>query len=96
MDLTNLTEIVKLVGLVVGVIAAAIKLFKESGSRRPHALEERHRRIKTFFEEGGVDQHPLLVETGFAAAVGHSKLNAVEIRSMLHQRKPLGFLPLIP
>jgi len=89
-------ELLRHFAAVVAAIAAIatpiIKLFNERRTDRPKGLEGRYRHLKAFVEDGGVDRHPVLVESGFAAAVGHARFTAMEVALILRQRKPLQFM----
>jgi hypothetical protein len=88
-----LVEVLKYVSGVLAILAPLAKqFFGASMLRRPKELEERFERIKRFFDEGGIERHPLIVEASFAAAIGHTRLNADEIRILLRQRKPTQFI----
>jgi hypothetical protein len=88
----QLVEVLKYVSALLAVLAPLLKLFPGFTAKRPQELEEQYKRVKTFFDEGGAERHPLLVEMSFAAAVGHRKLNAVEIPLLLRQKKPSQFI----
>lgn len=87
----QLISILKYIAAALAALVAAIKLFAGL-ERHPRHLENRHRRIKEFFDEGGVDRHPLLIESGFGAAMGHDKFDAQEIPLFLRQKKPTAFM----
>ncbi|WP_146749414.1 hypothetical protein [Paracidovorax anthurii] len=79
---------------VVAVIAVAAPVFKHVPLRRDQApsLAEQHVKLKQFFDEGGTDRHPMLVESAFSAAMDHQKLDAAEIRFMVRQPNPSRFI----
>lgn len=87
-----LRQAAAIVAAIAAVVAPIVKVFNERRATRPKHLEERYRGLKSFFDDGGVDRHPVLVESGFAAAVGHTRFNATEIALILKQRKPLQFM----
>lgn len=89
----QLVEVLKYISAILVVLAPLLKLFPgRTGQRQPREFEERYQRIQAFFEAGGVERHPFLVEAAFAAAVGHSKLNAIEIPLVLRQPRPTQFM----
>lgn len=81
----------KYIAAFLAAIVATIKLFTGLRLHSRH-LENRHRRIKAFFDEGGADRHPLLVESAFGAAMGHDKFDAQEVPLLLRQEKPTAFM----
>ena len=58
-------------------------------NRRGRALERRYLALKALLDEGVEKLHPLLLEAGIAAALGHSRLSAKAIRLLLCQESPL-------
>ncbi len=91
-SMDQLIEALKYLSAGLAVLAPLFKLFPGRDIRRPKELEERYARIKSFFDDGGAERHALLVEAAFAAAVGHTKLNAVEIPLVLRQKQPTHFM----
>lgn len=85
-------QIIKALGLVIGALVPAVNLLTGRYAQRPKHLQERYQAIKGFFDDGGVDRHPMLVEACFAAALGHAKLNAHEIALLVRQTKPMQFM----
>lgn len=85
-------ELLKNSGTVVAVLAPIFKLLAGSGKYDTNQLDERYKRFKAFFENGGVAQHPILMESAFGAAIGHTKLDAKEIPLVLLQKKPTAFI----
>jgi hypothetical protein len=88
----QLVELLKYLSAVLAVLAPAFKLLLGTRAEKTQQLEDRHRRMKTFFEEGGTERHALLIESSFAAAVGHAKLTAAEVPMILRQRTPTQFM----
>lgn len=88
----QLIEVLKYLSAALAILAPLFRLFPGRSIQRPKELEDRYQRIKNFFDEGGYERHPLLVEASFAAAVGHTKLNAVEIPLVLRQQRPTQFI----
>lgn len=87
-----LIVILKYISGILIVIAPAIKLYLGKNRDHHRQLEDRYRRIKLFLEEGGTDQHPLLVESAFGSAMGHTKFDASEISLILRQKEPTSFM----
>ncbi len=87
-----LRQVAAVIAGIAAITAPIVKLFNERRTVRPQHLEERYRSLKTFFDDGGVDRHPVLVESGFAAAVGHTRFTAAEVDLILRQRKPIQFM----
>jgi hypothetical protein len=88
----EIVEMLKFVSGSIAVLAPVIKLFFGKRPDRGRELEERSARIKAFYEEGGLDLQPLRMESAFAAAMGHSRLDAREIPLLLRQKKPTSFI----
>lgn len=77
---------------LLAVLVPLLKSFLGRSPERSNELDDRFQRVKKFFDEGGVERHPLLVEASFASAVGHAKLDAREIRLVLRQPRPTRFI----
>lgn len=88
----SIIEPLKYASGIFAVVAPAIKYFFGDPATKDKELKDRFDRFKTFFEEGGVELHPLLMETAFAAAVGHSKFSASEIPLLIRQKDPMSFI----
>lgn len=88
----QLIELLKYLSAALAVLAPLFKIFPGRSSEGKKKLEERHSRIKAFFDEGGTERHAFLVESAFGAAMGHTKLSAVEIPIILRQKKPTQFM----
>jgi hypothetical protein len=91
-NMDQFIDLLKHAGTALAVLTPVFKLFPGAGRDNVHHLEERHKCFKTFFDQGGAEQHPLLVESAFGAALGHTKLDAREIPLILRQPKPTAFI----
>ena len=87
----QLVEVLKQVALVMAVAASAVKLLL-GWALPPKNLEERYSRVERFFQCGGLELPPLLMEAALGAALGHLKLSAAEIPLILKQSEPTRFL----
>lgn len=85
-------DILKQLGGILAVAIPAIKLWFSGRVPRTRELEERADRLQKFFHDGGLEQHPMLLEARFGAALGHLNLNATEIPLLLRQSAPTQFL----
>jgi hypothetical protein len=85
-------DILKQLGGILAVAVSALKLWLSGRTPRPKELEERADRLQKFFHDGGLEQHPILVEARFGAALGHLNLSAKEIPLLLRQTTPTQFL----
>lgn len=85
-------ELLKLFAGILSVVIPAITLWFSQRTPRQRELEDRARRLQTFFHDGGVDLPPILMEATFGGALGHLKLNANEIPIVLRQKAPTQFL----
>ena len=88
----SLDEILKIFGAVVALLIPFLKPSTGPLIGRHKKLEERHRRLRQFFDEGGTRRPALLVESSFGAALGHLKLTATEISILLRQSRPTVFI----
>lgn len=77
----------KVLGAVVITVFGYLK--RHLVNRRGRALERRYLALKALLDEGVEKLHPLLLEAGVAAALGHSRLSAKAIRLLLCQDSPL-------
>ncbi|MDX1253563.1 MAG: hypothetical protein IDH49_15185 [Gammaproteobacteria bacterium] len=85
-------EVLKIAAGIASVLLGAVKLFRETTPFKRSFVEERAARVKDFFEEGGVNRHPFLVESSFGAILGHLKLSTDEIAYLLRHRHPTAFI----
>lgn len=89
----DLIELLKALAPIAGVALAAGKmLFPEGDGRESRKFEERRDRIKEFLSAYDERAHPFVIEASFAAAIGHSKISAIELPILLRQRKPTEFI----
>lgn len=92
----TIVEILKYLAPVLGGLAAitgAIAKYFHDGRIRPRRdLKARYLGIKAFFEDGGINVHPFLMECAFAAAIGHARLSAEDIPLVLRQKNPSSFI----
>lgn len=85
-------DILKQLGGILAVAVPAVKLWLSVKTPGPKELEERADRLQKFFHDGGLEQHSILVEARFGAALGHLNLSAKEIPLLLRQASPTQFL----
>lgn len=88
-----IVDIFKELGAIVGIaVTAAWKLWSFERTSKQNMLEKRADRLQKFFQDGGLEQHPILLEARFGAALGHLNLSATEIPLLLKQTNPTQFL----
>lgn len=88
----NYIDILKHLSGIVAIVASALKIWLSAKIPKSKELEERADRLQKFFHAGGLEQHPILVEARFAAALGHLNLTATDITLILRQTAPTQFL----
>ena len=88
----KIIEAIKLISVPLGVAAGALKIYAGRVPRPKRDLKGRHLAMKAFFSEGGVNVAPLQFESAFAQAVGHEKFDSRDIRLILKQQCPTGFM----
>lgn len=85
-------DLLKQVGGILAVAIPATKLWFSRRAPRTKELEGRADRLQKFFDNGGLEQHPIMLEARFGAALGHLNLSAKEIKLLLQQASPTQFL----
>lgn len=86
----TLDLVMKLAGLLAGVFATYKAAFDLMSGRKPR-LREEYEFVRKFITEFGEkpEAHPYIVERGFHAITGHTKLTAPEIRYLLTFPSPM-------
>lgn len=85
-------DILTKLGGILAVVVPALNLWFSGRTSKPKEFEERADRLQKFFHDGGLEQHPILIEARFGAVLGHLNLSAKEIPLLLRQTAPTQFL----
>ncbi|MCA0176672.1 MAG: hypothetical protein LCH73_10365 [Proteobacteria bacterium] len=73
----------------IGSYIGIVKIRHHVKNLESKYFDDRHEKFMKFFEAGGIEQmHPMLIESGIAAATGSSGLSAPTIRFLLRPTNP--------
>lgn len=92
-QLKDWIDLLKGFGVLIGGFVTFSKYFSGTKSvSKSDEIKFRYERLRVFLSDGGANQQSLLVEQGFGAAMGHTKLTAPEIKVILNKDSPSNFI----